>query len=469
MKPALVIAIVPLVSLIACSADAPSSPIGRADEPLTNDGPHQHPEIWNLTPTFSDDFDGTFLDPAKWSSRYPGSDQDFGERRSFEVVDGTVRLRLREGQGPASSHIGTGNDGGGSPHRPRFEQKYGWFEIRAKMPQKRGFVSAFWLWQMVSLPEGGLAGQANRPNPFEPDEIDIFEQYSNNKHGNRHTLHYGQNPNGGIFNDPRHWVDNFSGQHEADLSGDFHVYAADWRPNSVSFYVDGELVGRSNRSPQKKMYVLLDLYRRPEVAGPNPPHYDDAFTIDYVRVYQLKNPGLASPPTSNVTPVATTCTLENPLPLATPIDITVPILNEMMIDDAAFWTPPVFAGAETFVPAQDRLKLVLSEARSNGNGTFMAGASVEVAGKPSLSLGFLKNYVPSFGGLGHSTKENGETVVTLTDGARPRATEQKARIVGNKLVAFALSVPPNGQVLCLKSGTLVPGSVRALDGSREPP
>jgi beta-glucanase (GH16 family) len=462
MKPAFLLALLsaPLVSASGCSSS--TADIARADEMLENDGPHTHPEIWNLRPTFSDDFDGTFLDPAKWSSRYPGSDQDLGERRSFEVGGGTVRLRLREGQALGSSHIGTGNDGGGSPNRPRFEQTYGWFEIRAKMPRQRGFVSAFWLWQMVSLPEGGLLGQANRPNPFEPDEIDIFEQYSNNRHGNRHTLHYGQNPNGGIFNDPRHWIDNFSGQHEADLSEDFHVYAVDWRPNSVSFYVDGRLVGRSNRAPQKPMYVLLDLYRRPEVAGPHPPRFDDAFTIDYVRVYQLKNPGRPTTPIPNVTPPATTCTLENPLPLASPIDITVPILNEMVIDDATFWTPPVFAEPL----GQDRLKLVLSEARSNGNGTFMAGASIDVAGRPSLSLGFLKNYVPKFAGLGHSLKENGETIVTLTDGAA-RPTEQKARIVGNKLVAFALST--QGQVLCLKSGTLVPGSVRAMDGSREPP
>jgi hypothetical protein len=277
------------------------APLALGAPALANDGPHVRPELWHMTPTFQDDFQGPDLDRAKWGTRYPGADQDFGERGSFSFVNDpaavdkrAIQLRLRNGV-PSPAHLGTGNDGldsTGKPTRPpRFEQRYGWFEVRVKTATKLpGFVSAFWLWPKNGLQEGGgLGGNANRPNPLEPDEIDIFEQRSNNPQGNTHTLHYGPNPNG-PYDGPGHWMDQFRDYHlDQDFGRDYHVLAADWTPQYVAFYMDGKQVGRSNRAPKIPMLVLLGLYGNPVVAPPAPPPvYDVPFTIDYIRVYQRK-------------------------------------------------------------------------------------------------------------------------------------------------------------------------------------
>src|SRR5262249_34935316 len=91
----------------------------RSAPASAGEGPQSHPEIWNPQPIFADEFDGPSLDGALWGTRYPGSDEDYGDRSSFDFVgDGTkgnpksIRLLLTPGQSSGSgSHIGTGNDG----------------------------------------------------------------------------------------------------------------------------------------------------------------------------------------------------------------------------------------------------------------------------------------------------------------------------------------------------------------------
>jgi len=67
-----------------------------------------------------------------------------------------------------------------------------------------------------------------------------------------------------------------------------HVYAADWRPDHVSFLVDGELVKTVAQSPAYPMQLMLGIYEFPPDAGaPRATGYPKAFVVDYERGYRL--------------------------------------------------------------------------------------------------------------------------------------------------------------------------------------
>jgi beta-glucanase (GH16 family) len=73
-----------------------------------------------------------------------------------------------------------------------------------------------------------------------------------------------------------------------DVSADFHVYAVDWSPGMIVWYLDGVEKFRSDQGvPQQPMYLLANL----AIGGawPVPPDettpWPASFDLDYVRVY----------------------------------------------------------------------------------------------------------------------------------------------------------------------------------------
>src|SRR5438445_576325 len=71
-----------------------------------------------------------------------------------------------------------------------------------------------------------------------------------------------------------------------DFSADFHIFAVDWQPNEIVWYVDGTERFRSNKGiPAMPMYVIANL-----AVGGDWPGNPDATTrfpgymdIDYIR------------------------------------------------------------------------------------------------------------------------------------------------------------------------------------------
>jgi beta-glucanase (GH16 family) len=153
-----------------------------------------------------------------------------------------------------------------------FSQLYGYFEIRAKMPEGQGLWPAFWL-----LPVDGTW----------PPEIDVLEVLGHDTTTLHNAVHY---------NDPRHKSIGSSSQFRdasnqlIDLSDDFHIYGVDWQADYITWYFDGEQVFQTATPPgvNKPMYILANL----AVGGdwPGSPNAETVFPaeyeIDYVRVYQ---------------------------------------------------------------------------------------------------------------------------------------------------------------------------------------
>ena len=69
---------------------------------------------------------------------------------------------------------------------------------------------------------------------------------------------------------------------------EFHTYAAEWTPESVAFFVDGQAVRTVGQSPGYPMQLMLGIYEFPDDGTlPEPAHgYPKQFVIDYIRCYR---------------------------------------------------------------------------------------------------------------------------------------------------------------------------------------
>lgn len=162
-----------------------------------------------------------------------------------------------------------------------FTQSYGRFEAKIKLPKGQGLWPAFWL----------LGANSNSDAWPTCGEIDIMENLGHEPskiYGSMHGPGYsGAHPLTASYVLP-------SGKTFADS---FHVFAVEWDPNAVRFYVDDTLY--ETQTPESippgarwvfdhPFFILLNL----AVGGnwpkdPNDTTVSPAFMlVDYVRVYK---------------------------------------------------------------------------------------------------------------------------------------------------------------------------------------
>ena len=150
-----------------------------------------------------------------------------------------------------------------------FSQTYGYFEMRAQTSGAPGSWDAFWL-----LPNQPAANPTNAPGW---QELDVVEHYGGNDNGVYSTIHTtDQTPD-------IPWQVNRQVYSETPgLSTGYHTYGMDWEPDTISFYVDGKLVG-SQATPSdmhSPMYLLADLATQSSASGSSM-----TTKIDYIRAY----------------------------------------------------------------------------------------------------------------------------------------------------------------------------------------
>jgi len=231
---------------------------------------------------WSDDFAGTLIDRSKWKFG-SGTTNDnvhyYTDRaENAKIVDGKLQIiSLKE------SYKGLSYTSALLETSTSMNWKYGRVEARIKLPATRGFVPAFWM-----LPADNLYG-------FWPmsGEMDIMEYPTTQGktiygtvHTNAYNLFYGATPPGGTVQ-------------ISDAESAFHLYAIEWTPNQVDFYVDNlkyftfynDHKGFKTWPFSQPFYVILNL-----AVGGSWVGSPDATTIfpaimeiDYVRVYQYEN------------------------------------------------------------------------------------------------------------------------------------------------------------------------------------
>lgn len=225
---------------------------------------------WQLT--FSDNFDT--LDPVKWSTVWPQYYNgkvhlDGRVRRQAYYPDSNVQtvydpdinsnvLAIRTAR--EDTIVGWLNNAvynytsGVVASEGKFSQRYGYFEVRAKLPTTKGSAPAFWL----------IDFSKNLT-----DEIDVVEVP-----GLQKGVEVVQNIHWEKYQNP-----HYQPLSDGNSGSKYRYYGVLWEPERVVWYIDGKEVFRSTvGSPS----IDLSLVLSNEVdGGPGNTFYDDLTQGDY--------------------------------------------------------------------------------------------------------------------------------------------------------------------------------------------
>ncbi len=180
---------------------------------------------WTLV--WRDEFDGpkgSVPDPTKWTAQVGQSDTNkeleyYTARPENLSMDGNgfLVMTARKESYMGSSYTSSRMDTAG-----KFEQAYGRFESRIKIPHTQSLWPAFWI-----MGNNGAVGWPAR------GELDIMEN-----RGKEPTISLGAMHGPGYSGSA-----DFRGEHviAEGVWQNFHTFACEWEPNVVRWYVDDEL------------------------------------------------------------------------------------------------------------------------------------------------------------------------------------------------------------------------------------
>lgn len=231
---------------------------------------------------FEDTFAGDALDPARWLPWYlpQWSGRDRAAAR-YRVGGGRLRLLIEADQqpwcpeldgelrvsslqtgvfaGPVGSKVGQHRFHSDAVVREEQEAvrlytpQHGVVEVRLRASDDPLAMVAFWLIGYEDEPERS-------------GEICVCEIFGRDVGPGRAAVGMGVHP----FGDPR-LADDFTREELAIDAREPHLYAAEWTPDRVSFFVDDEHVRTVGQSPGYPMQLMLGIYELPgERAGPYP-------------------------------------------------------------------------------------------------------------------------------------------------------------------------------------------------------
>ena len=259
--------------------------------------------VWN------DEFNGTALDETKWGYRTnfwgrPAHWFAKPEDGCVEVKDGRLHLRVKKlanGQF-VSPQLQTGavmwdtppmdNPSGfwwmGKREPPKFRHGYGYYECRARLQQKSGWWSAFW---MQSEQQGGTLDPS-----ISGIEHDIMESFSPGEILPSCFHYNGYGPDYTSFRIPDCPRDELSFLKLDETQ--YHVFGFLWEPDGYTLYVDGRLRGKGGKDVSRiPQFILLSTeckwYRNNRMTGKGVPALEaaaaanDEFIVDWVRVYDV--------------------------------------------------------------------------------------------------------------------------------------------------------------------------------------
>ncbi len=242
---------------------------------------------WQLV--FEDDFNGSGRpDPNKWISR------EYNRRPNPNGPDGwwDASNAYLNGRGQLvilTTVIKNGNpDEDSDPYdyasamistEGKFEQAFGRYEVRAKLPNAPGWWSAFWLFSNTVHHVDGSGRDGT--------EVDIMETFGWTDKVN-HALHwdgYGAAHQKTVFSTMR-----------PGIRRGWHTYALEWFPDKYIFYVDGQETWRTSAGGVSQVPLWVKLSGEIDTTDgaatvwwantPNPRKFPDKFVVDWVRVYK---------------------------------------------------------------------------------------------------------------------------------------------------------------------------------------
>ena len=242
-----------------------------------------------------DEFEGPELDPSKWLPYYLpqwSSREQSAPRYIFR--DKTLVLQIAEDQqpwcpefdgdvkasciqtglfaGPVGSGLGQLHFTSGLVVREAqtntrlYAPQYGYFECRAQAIRSARNHVALWMIGYEDTPE-------------KCGEINMFEIFGKDINATSTVVRYGIHP----WKDPNLTDEFYQDRVDIDATK-FHIYAHEWSPTHVDFYVDNQKIKRIEQSPKYPMQFILSIYELP--GDEENSVYPKEFVVDYVRAYQ---------------------------------------------------------------------------------------------------------------------------------------------------------------------------------------
>jgi beta-glucanase (GH16 family) len=255
----------------------------------------QQPASSNWALAWSDEFNapnGSPVDSSKWVTETGGNGWGNNELEYYTArpqnayqQDGNLVIKVLAEKYTGSDGVARNYTSARLKTHGKFSQEYGRFEARIKIPRGQGIWPALWM----------MGDQIDKAGWPTDGEIDIMENIGKEPAMVHGTIHGpGYSGDKGITAPYR----LPTGQSFAD---DFHLFAVEWEPQVIRFYVDDHLY--ATRTPadlppgtkwvyDHPFFLLLnvavggDWPGNPDASSPFP----QTMLVDYVRVYRREDP-----------------------------------------------------------------------------------------------------------------------------------------------------------------------------------
>jgi beta-glucanase (GH16 family) len=268
-----------ILFLTACSSPTPQPTSTPTSLPTST--PQGYRQGWNLV--WHDEFDGSAVDPKNWTYDLGGN--GWGNAELEDYTNRPENVRLENGlliiEGREEQYEGRLYTSARLKSQGLQEFQYGRIEARMKLPSGQGMWPAFWM----------LGNDIDKTTTWpNSGEIDIMEFIGKTPDTLYQTVH-----------GPGYSGARGIGGHVAltadTLRNDFHVFAIEWEPNQIRWFVDDQQASQVTPAQipagtkwvfDHPFFIIMNL-----AVGGGWPGYPDSTTVfpqqlqvDYVRVYQ---------------------------------------------------------------------------------------------------------------------------------------------------------------------------------------
>jgi beta-glucanase (GH16 family) len=235
---------------------------------------------------WEDDFNNAgSVDATKWSFDIGKGSNGWGNNELQYYTNRSENVQVKDGMlhitAFKESYLGSAYTSGRILTKEIYDQKYGRFEARIKLPWGKGLWPAFWLL-------GSDIDTVGWPNCGEIDVMEYVGQAPTVTHGSIH----GPNYFGGDAITKSYTLLNDR------FDTDFHVFGIEWGENYINYYVDDVLYNQITPSDlpegskwvfnDRSFFIILNLAVGGSFVGaPNSEtQFPQTMIVDYVKAYK---------------------------------------------------------------------------------------------------------------------------------------------------------------------------------------
>lgn len=267
-------------------------------------------DLDDFTLVWSDEFDEDELDKSKWGYEWWVTERKGGywHEDMVSVRDGNLVISAEYKDTPLENrYYDQWHDSiNFKPYKPgwytgivttrgKYEQCYGYYEVRCILPAATGMWSAFWMMNegVYNIDNSGKDGT----------EVDVFESF-----------YYKDYAFGGDYISTGIHYDGYGADSKGDTIGksylkndpyaEYNTYGVEWNKDEYIFYINGVETGRLSTGgvSQNPEYLLLsvefagkdgvqdsDRHGTGKISKTPAENWPAEFKVDYVRCYQYKD------------------------------------------------------------------------------------------------------------------------------------------------------------------------------------